>query len=427
MTSNLNKNNHFLFTIMFLLMLFSISSAEPLLGKEVIKIGVAAALKAPYGEGSLHGAMMAADEINAKGGILGSRIEVVSADTAGTAPQATVAIEKLYYGDKVQAIVGAYTSEEATSFQTESAKLKIPILFHGTTYILDKNYNSDPEKYKYYWNYVPSEIDWGESVTKVQLPLIVDTLKKMLGLEKINIAVITDVALWCELFHTMCVDAVNARPDTKLVYTGKVARDSIDFTAELSAVRDKNVQYIVAGLGYPAGYTLIRQLYGLDLPAFVSGQLGIAWNPDTFIKAVGVEAAAYVISDCATTPIPITPNTGKLIGKYVARYKRKPIFGVGTTYNGVKAYAKAVEMAGSVEPDKVVDKLKMVNLPESESWGCGKFVFKENHRVLVSPEGLIIFHYQLTPKGEPVIVAPEKWKPHGVLVPPKMIEVWKKK
>lgn len=427
MTIHLNKKKRFLFTLIFLLISFFISSPESLLGKELIKIGVAVALKAPYGEGSLHGAMMAADEINAKGGILGSMIELVSADTEGTAPQATVAIEKLYYGDKVNAIVGAYTSEESSAFQSESAKLKIPFIFHGTTYILDKNYIADPEKYKYYWNYIPSEIDWAETITKVQLPLIVDTLKKELKLDKINIAVITDVALWTELLHGLCVDAVNARPDTKLVYTAKVARDSIDFTAELSVVREKGVQFIIAGLGYPAGYTLVRQLYGLKVPAFISGQIGLAWSPDSFIKAVGVEAAAYTVTDAATTPLPITPNTGKLIEKYVARFKKMPIFGVGTTYNGVKAYAKAVEMARSFEPDKVVEKLKIVNLPESETWGCGKFVFTKNHRVLVSPEGLIPFHYQFTPKGETIIVAPEKWKTHKILVPPKVIEAWKKK
>jgi branched-chain amino acid transport system substrate-binding protein len=91
------------------------------LEKSVIKIGVAAALKMPFGQASVRRAEIAAKEINDAGGVLGARIELVTADTEATAPKATEAIEKLFYQDKVDAIVGAYSSEEATAFQQESA------------------------------------------------------------------------------------------------------------------------------------------------------------------------------------------------------------------------------------------------------------------------------------------------------------------
>ena len=71
----------------------------------MIKIGVAGALKTPYGIASLRGAEMAAKEINDAGGVLGSNIQLFSAHS------------------------------EATAFQEQPAKLQINIIFHGTTSI----------------------------------------------------------------------------------------------------------------------------------------------------------------------------------------------------------------------------------------------------------------------------------------------------
>lgn len=105
------------------------------LERNVIKIGVGGALKRPFGIASVRGAEMAAKEINDAGGVLGAKIQLVTADTEATAPKATEAIEKMFYTDKVDTIVGAYSSEEATAFQEQAAKLKVNILFHGTTSI----------------------------------------------------------------------------------------------------------------------------------------------------------------------------------------------------------------------------------------------------------------------------------------------------
>ncbi|HVO15634.1 MAG TPA: ABC transporter substrate-binding protein [Alphaproteobacteria bacterium] len=56
---------------------------------------------------------MAVDEINAKGGIKGKKLKLVTFDTAGKPEQAVVGVRKLAEDDKVLAIVGPFSSGEA--------------------------------------------------------------------------------------------------------------------------------------------------------------------------------------------------------------------------------------------------------------------------------------------------------------------------
>ena len=79
-----------------------------------IKIGWVGPLSPPggYAEGTLmkQAAQLAADEINAKGGVLGRQIQVVFADTRGKPEEGTAAAERLISQEKVVAITGEFHS-----------------------------------------------------------------------------------------------------------------------------------------------------------------------------------------------------------------------------------------------------------------------------------------------------------------------------
>jgi len=79
-----------------------------------IKVGWVGPLSPPggYAEGALmkQAAQLAADEINAKGGVLGRQIEVVFADTRGKPEEGTAAAERLISQEKVVAITGEFHS-----------------------------------------------------------------------------------------------------------------------------------------------------------------------------------------------------------------------------------------------------------------------------------------------------------------------------
>jgi branched-chain amino acid transport system substrate-binding protein len=404
----------------------SVGYAQSTLERNIIKIGVAGPLKKSTGVSILRGAEMAAKEINDGGGVLGSKIQLIFADTEGTAPKATEAIEKLYYSDKVDVIVGAYTSEEAVAFQEQSAKFKINFIFHGATSMLDKKYKETPEKYKYYWNYTASDIIGADYVVNYQYEIFINAVKKQLGLDKINVAVISDMALWTEGMHSRSIDYIKNRSDCKLVYVGRTAREANDFTPELTELRAKEVQLIIFTTAFTAGYTFVKQAYDLKIPAMITGTNLLAWSIDDFIKAVGIDAAAYTGNECFAT-LPTTPHTAVLIDRYKKVYGGWPLADVGMCYNGIKAYAKALETVRSLDHDKVQKALTKVRLPEREAWGCKEFRFDDSHRVHFSPtDGMIFFTFQFTPDGGINILHPAEYKKSDVLIPPWVIKQWKK-
>ncbi len=67
---------------------------------------------ATFSKTNLVAAQMAADEINAAGGIAGKKIHIVSFDTAGKPDQAVVGVRKLAEDDQVLAIIGPFSSSE---------------------------------------------------------------------------------------------------------------------------------------------------------------------------------------------------------------------------------------------------------------------------------------------------------------------------
>mgnify|MGYP001153920149 FL=1 len=78
--------------------------------QKVIKMGVTAALQKEAGIGSKNASEMAAEEINAMGGILGHKIELFFADDDGIAEKGVTAIKKLLFTDKVEFVSGGWMS-----------------------------------------------------------------------------------------------------------------------------------------------------------------------------------------------------------------------------------------------------------------------------------------------------------------------------
>jgi branched-chain amino acid transport system substrate-binding protein len=87
---------------------------------DVIKIGVQAPITGQYaneGQSIDNGVKLIVDQYNAKGGVLGKKIEVVTCDDQGTAQQAAICAKKLV-NEGVKAVIGSYTSGATEAAQT---------------------------------------------------------------------------------------------------------------------------------------------------------------------------------------------------------------------------------------------------------------------------------------------------------------------
>jgi branched-chain amino acid transport system substrate-binding protein len=109
--------------------LFSLPQAGR--AENTIKIGFPMVQSGPaslVGVPTTVGAQMAVEEINAKGGVLGRKLELIVRDTKGTADEAVRVSRELILRDNVDFLVGTSTSAEGPAVSTIAKENKIVLL-----------------------------------------------------------------------------------------------------------------------------------------------------------------------------------------------------------------------------------------------------------------------------------------------------------
>ena len=98
---------------------------------EVIKIGHYGSLtgsEATFGQSTDKGIRLAVKEINAKGGIKGKKIELITYDTKGDSGEAGKAVTRLVTSDKVSAVLGEVASSLSLAGGAVCQQYKVPMV-----------------------------------------------------------------------------------------------------------------------------------------------------------------------------------------------------------------------------------------------------------------------------------------------------------
>src|ERR1700761_629817 len=115
-----------------------------------IKIGVIAEVQSIAGAATPGGAQIAADEINAKGGILGRKIEIVSYDNKSSSSDSVRAFQRAVSDDKASAVIASYISEVVLALEPWASRLKMPLITPGAaSNEITKAIHNDYDKNKY--------------------------------------------------------------------------------------------------------------------------------------------------------------------------------------------------------------------------------------------------------------------------------------
>jgi branched-chain amino acid transport system substrate-binding protein len=111
--------------------LLSLGFAASASAQQVLKIGFPTCLSGPgaaYGESTSKAVRMAADEINASGGVKGAKVEVVLADGKCDPREAALAAEKLVINDNVQALLGGVASSPSLAVKAVAQRERLPMV-----------------------------------------------------------------------------------------------------------------------------------------------------------------------------------------------------------------------------------------------------------------------------------------------------------
>jgi branched-chain amino acid transport system substrate-binding protein len=374
-----------------------------------IKIGITTAVQLQVGRDTQSAAKLAADEINAKGGLLGRKIELVVADETENPEQGIAAIKKLTADDKVNVIIGGYTSGVTLAQLPHIANAKTIYLGVGAASpAITAKVKGDYNNYKYIFRVSPIN---AAHQARALVNFISGKLKGELNYSKI--AIVGENAKWVQdLVPILKKGATEAGTDVRMAEFFDTSTS--DFSPLFAKVKESGAQYLIVILSHASSDIFVKQWHDAQVPIPIGGIDVKSQDADFFARVDG-KANAETVGLFAIRAN-LTPKTIPFWDEFVKRYGTAPVYtGVGT-YDAMYVYAEAVKRANSIETDAVIKELEKTDMVGI----AGKIVFDELHDVKTGPGLQNLLFVQWQKGGQRVVVWPKEAETGKMILPPWM-------
>ena len=333
--------------------------------KDPIKVGLIQPLSGPIaaaGSYITNGAKIAADRINARGGVLGRPLELVIEDNKSDPAETRNAAEKLIVRDKVPVIIGAWGSSMTLAMMPLA-------LQHGIPMVVETSSSGKITDPKTPGQKVISRISPTSELEAVGAGALIPKL----GMKKIGyMAVNTDwgrgaVVAFGEAFKK------NGATIEAVEYVGQA---DTDFYAPLTKFKAAGVDSIVITDDAPKAAKMLQQMkeLGLNVKVLVTG--GSAW-PDSIVQLAGPKAAEGAMFINFYNPYDYAmagdPDASRA---YVEEWKKRNLPWIGVVegmrgFDAVNVVAKAIEAAKEPTAPKIMAALKTIEV--RGLYGLNKF------------------------------------------------------
>ncbi len=368
------------------------SAAEP------IKLGEVGPLSPPggYADGQLmkDAAILATDEINAKGGVLGRRIEVSYQDTRGMPEEGTAAAERLTAQEHVVGVFGEFHSSVFLAEMEVVHKAGIPIIAVDVwaNKITAKGY---PEVFRVAPCQAIIAKGYGDWIAAAGFKNVAVLYEKTDGGQSHR-----DVLLGVLDAHKIRYDVVGAEGN------------QTEFTAQIQRLLAHTPPYDFFATAFSeAGlYPLVSQSHSLGFaPSAHTGMYnsgGPATTP-TFWKNVG-EAGKYLITEVPGLPqAKWNAKTKAFVAAFKKRFNSPPTPQAMESYDAEYVLVDAIRRAGSTDSKAVIAALEKTNWLGTR----GKTSFSTSHtpdwayhQFVAAPLNLVQYDkVGQTPEDAPVI------------------------
>jgi branched-chain amino acid transport system substrate-binding protein len=321
---------------------------------EPIKIGVAGPFtggSAPMGTSMRDGVKLAVTEINAKGGVLGRKLQMIERDDEAKPERGVQIAQELINKEKVVATVGYINTGVALASQRFYQEAKIPVMNNvATGSIITQQFAKEPENY----------IFRNSANDLIQSTMIVEEAVTRRKFSKV--AILADSTNYGQLGREDLEKALKAKGITAVAIEKYNIKD-VDMTAQLLKAKQAGAQVV---LTYGIGPELAQIANGMEklgwkVPLIGSWTLAMGNFIDNAGKnGDGTRMPQTFIQDAST------PKRKTFIDAYVKAYKpagnRMPS-GVSAAqgYDSIYLLAAAMKQAGSTEGPKVKAALENLN------------------------------------------------------------------
>lgn len=321
--------------------------------KKPIKIGFTCDASSQYGnsgQDDLRGARLAIDEFNARGGVLGRKIEWITADTETNPATGSRIAERFITREECGFLIGAVHSGVANAITQVAAK-------YGTVY-LNTNSSAPSEagencsRVKFVWD------GNGTNFSKAAVRNAVQGIGK-------NWLLLTNDYVWGHTTSAATQKQVEAAGG-KIIDNLLVPQNTRDFTSYLLKVQQAKPDVVATAIGGDDIKALRAQVAQLKLdgrPAWINNQQD--W-PDVW----GAPESLFGVFGTTWYHKLKLPGVEQFVKRWQAAYKDGPIPVPGNvSYNGymaTKELLRAIERAGSTNNVAVIKQLENVKVSAAE-------------------------------------------------------------
>jgi branched-chain amino acid transport system substrate-binding protein len=377
-----------------------------------------------YGQNGERGMILAAEQINAAGGVKVGKImrplELALIDTRDEEPgvptsEVLLSIEKLILQKKVDVIMGGPCMSECSIAAMDLyARHNIVDIVSIGSYSpsWDQKVAKSPEKYKYSFR-ASGSVKW---YIKEAIDLLHD-LKEKHKFDKMFISI--DDSLMCRAAAEI-VKGLAEKDGWQITGFDKHPIASTDFSVALNECKKSGAQILFIWAYAPESSILLRQWSDMEVPALPIGFIGAAEDPGFWNQTQG--KGAYTIatlSEAGNTPINVTPLTVKFYNDFLNRWKVPPrSTGCVSAYEGAYVLKDAIERAGTLESDPLIKALEKTNLPLVR----GTVRFDQNHQIIYGydPKVSVLGNWIQWQDGKRVTVFPKVGAAGDVQIAPWM-------
>lgn len=379
-----------------------------------IVVGVATSLQLLEGRESLEAVELAVEEINHKGGVrlggerLPIRIKSIDLqDASNDVPvsKALLTLETFIRREHIRAVlVGPFRSEVLLAGMDMMAGNKIPLL---GTIAMSPASEAKIMKDSKYKNIFRVGLN-----SKYLVEYLIKTMKflnEKFQFKKVYI-MNQDVA-WARSAASLLVKVFFERAGWEVVAIDTYPNGSTDFSEGLKKAREKKAQVILPIFDMPESGILVKQWNAMNVPALLCGFISPMVGPSAWVRFDGkIAGSLNVIFELGNVPSSTFKPAENFYNAYRTRYGKEIEAGHGPApaYESVYILAEAIERAGSLEPNKLVQAIEKTDRlgsmgrirfhrghqvifgedPQTEALACVIQWTKEGHRRIVYPPSI---------------------------------------
>jgi branched-chain amino acid transport system substrate-binding protein len=323
------------------------------------------------------------DQVNARGGLLGHTVRLLLLDDKSDTQTAIKLYEKLITEDKVDLVLGPYSSGITEAVANVTERYKMPFVAYGAS--------SSPiwEKgRRYIFNIVAVAEDYQKGAVH---------LAKQIGVK--TAAIIGEDSLFPRQAGKGAKDWAK-KLGIDIVVEENYPLKQTDFTALLQKIKASGAEAVFSNSYFADAAAQLRQIreQNLNFKLYCS-TIGPALP--NFPEQLG-STAEYVLGFSQWEPLPkVLKHQGmeEFIATYEKRFGEKPNYHAGGAFGALQVTEAAIKKAGSFDSEKVREALATIEV--STVFGT----YKVDARGMNAHEGLT---FQIL-RGKRLVVWPEKW------------------